>query len=125
MAVQARRLFFCPSRRVVSPPRLSSPASITSTLPCQSPPDRPRRPAVESPPKHKSSSEVQGTLQLALPQPTPWASGGTGWSLHPRPWLLLLRWVPDGLRLGGRLRSPPDFTGAVVWSSDSGPGHRL
>uniref|UniRef100_A0A8B9MWW0 Insulin-like growth factor-binding protein 5 n=1 Tax=Accipiter nisus TaxID=211598 RepID=A0A8B9MWW0_9AVES len=62
---QARRLFFCPSRRVVSPPRLSSPASITSALSCQSPPERPRRPAVESPPKHKSSSEVQGTLQLA------------------------------------------------------------
>lgn len=108
---------------LVSPPSLSSPASITSVLPRQSPPDQPRRPAVESPPKHKSSSKVQGTLQLALWQPTPWASRGTGQGLHPRPWLLLLQWVPDGLGLGGRLRSLPDFTRAVVRSSDPGPGH--
>lgn len=76
---QASLLFSSPSQCVVPPPSLSLPSSITSMLPC--------RPATESPQKHKSSSKVQGVLQLALLQPTPQASGG---SLHPWPWLLLL-----------------------------------
>lgn len=58
-------LLFSP-RCVVSPLNLSSPASITSMLPCQSLPDRLHRPDAKTPPKHKSSFRVQGTLQLAL-----------------------------------------------------------
>lgn len=79
---QASLLFSSPSQCVVPPPSLSLPSSITSMLP--------RRPTTESPQKHKSSSKVQGVLQLALLQPTPQASGGTGCSLHPWSWLLLL-----------------------------------
>lgn len=86
VAVPAGLLLFCPSRCVVSPLNLSSPASITSKLPCQSLPDRLHRPDAKTPPKHKSSFRVQGTLQLALRQTTPWASEGTGWSLSPQPW---------------------------------------
>lgn len=93
-------------------------------VPSPAPPEQPHWPAAQSPPKHKSSSKVQGTLQLAPRRPTPWASAGTGQSLHPQTWLLLLWWVPDGLGLGGRLRSLPDFTGAVVQSSDPRPRHR-
>lgn len=50
----------------------------------------------------------------------PGASRGTGCSLRPWPWLLLL------LRLAGRrgcLTSVPDLTGAVVRGTDPNPGH--
>lgn len=122
MAVPAGLLFFCPSWCVVSPLSLSSPASM---LPRQSLPDRLQRPDAKTPPKHKSSFKVQGTLQLALQQTTPWASGGTGWSLHPLAWLLCLQWVPDGLGLGGCLSSLPDLTRAVVSAVTPARAQRL
>lgn len=54
------------------------------------------------------------------PSQRPGASRGTGCSLRPWPWLLLL------LRLAGRrgcLTSVPDLTGAVVRGTDPNPGH--
>lgn len=123
MAVPAGLLLFCPSWCVVSHLSLSSPASITS-ITCQSLPDRLHRLDAKTPPKHKSSFKVQGTLQLALQQTTPWASGGTGWSLHPQPWLLRLQWVPDGLGLGC-LSSLPDLTRAVVSAVTPAQAQRL
>lgn len=88
-------------------------------------PDRLHRPDAETPPKHKSSFKVQGILQLALQQTTPWASGGTGWSLQPQPWLLRLQWVPDGLELGGCLSSLPDLTRAVASAVTPAQAQRL
>lgn len=125
LAVPAGLLFFCSSWCVVSPLSLSSPASITSMLPRQFLPDRLHRPDAETPPKHKSSFKVQGILQLALQKTTPWASGGTGWSLQPQPWLLRLQWVPDGLELGGCLSSLPDLTRAVASAVTPAQAQRL
>lgn len=125
LAVPAGLLFLCSSWCVVSPLSLSSPASITSMLPHQFLPDRLHRPDAETPPKHKSSFKVQGILQLALQQTTPWASGGTGWSLQPQPWLLRLQWVPDGLELGGCLSSLPDLTRAVASAVTPAQAQRL
>lgn len=63
VTVPAGLLLCWPALCVVAHLRLSSPASITSMLPCQSLPNRLHRPDAKTPPKHKSSFKVQGTLQ--------------------------------------------------------------
>lgn len=110
---QAGLLLSSPPQCVVPPPSLSSPASITSALP--------RQPTALNP--HQSTKvrrKSKAPCSWLSRSQRPGASRGTGCSLRPWPWLLLL------LRLAGRrgcLTSAPDFTGAVVHGTDPSPGH--